>query len=103
VRYRTDRIQFCVYHLNQAMGHIIPRLGHGYLVMAINNYQETLMNKDQVKGLVEEVKGKVKEAAGVIMDDKEMEIEGNVQKNVGKVQSGFGDLKEDIKKDIDSI
>jgi uncharacterized protein YjbJ (UPF0337 family) len=39
----------------------------------------------------------------VILDDKGMEIEGNVQKNVGKVQSGFGDLKEDIKKDIDSI
>jgi uncharacterized protein YjbJ (UPF0337 family) len=85
------------------MGYIIPRLGYGYLVMATNNYQETLMNKDQVEGLVEEVKGKVKEAAGVILDDKGMEIEGNVQKNVGKVQSGFGDLKEDIKKDIDSI
>jgi uncharacterized protein YjbJ (UPF0337 family) len=77
------------------------------LVMTIgselNNYQEKLMNKDQIKGLVEEVKGKVKEAAGVILDDKGMEIEGNVQKNVGKVQSGFGDLKEDIKKDIDEI
>ena len=27
-----------------------------------------------------------------------MELEGNVQKNVGKVQKGFGDLKDDIKK-----
>jgi uncharacterized protein YjbJ (UPF0337 family) len=35
----------------------------------------------------------------VILDDKGMEIEGNVQKNVGKVQKGFGDLKDDIKKD----
>jgi uncharacterized protein YjbJ (UPF0337 family) len=61
-------------------------------------HQETLMNKDQVKGRVEEAKGKVKEATGVILDDKGMEIEGNVQKNVGKVRSGFGDLKEDIKK-----
>ena len=102
-RYRTDRILFCVYHLNQAMDYIIPSLGYGYLVIATNYYQETHMNKDQAKGLVEEVKGKVKEATGVILDDKEMEIEGNVQKNVGKVQSGFGDLKEDIKKDIDSI
>ncbi len=55
------------------------------LVMTIwswlnNYYQETLMNKDQVKGRVEETKGKVKEV-------------------VGKVQKGFGDLKEDIKKD----
>ena len=65
----------------------------------LNNYQETLMNKDQIKGRVDEVKGKVKEAVGVILDDKGMEIEGNVQKNVGKIQSGLGDLKEDIKKD----
>ena len=100
MRYRTDLIQFCVYDFNQAMGYIIPRSGYGYLVMATNNYQETLMNKDQVEGLVEEVKGKVKEAAGVILDDKGMEIEGNVQKNVGKVQSGRGDLKEDIKDSI---
>jgi len=65
----------------------------------LNNNQEALMNKDQVKGGVEEAKGKVKEAAGVILDDKGMEIEGNVQKNVGKVQKGLGDLKDDIKKD----
>jgi len=75
------------------------------LVMTIwsrlNNYQETLMNKDQIKGKVEEAKGKVKEVAGKILDDKGMEIEGNVQKNVGKVQSGFGNLKEDIKKEIE--
>jgi uncharacterized protein YjbJ (UPF0337 family) len=86
-----------VYRYNQATVSIIPRL-----VMTIwswlNYYQETLMNKDQVKGKVEEAKGKVKEAAGVILDDKGMEIEGNVQKNVGKVQKGFGDLKEDVKK-----
>ena len=75
------------------------------LVMAIwsclNNYQETLMNKDQIKGKVEEVKGKVKEAAGVILDDKGMEIEGNVQKNVGKARTGFGNLKEDVKDAIE--
>jgi uncharacterized protein YjbJ (UPF0337 family) len=65
----------------------------------LNNNQEKLMNKDQVKGRVEEAKGKVKEAAGVVLDDKGMEIEGNVQKNVGKVQKGLGDLKDDIKKD----
>ncbi|HEY5137891.1 MAG: CsbD family protein [Methylobacter sp.] len=56
------------------------------------------MNKDQVKGRVEEAKGKVKEVTGKVLDDKGMEVEGNVQKNVGKGRAGFGDLKEDIKK-----
>jgi hypothetical protein len=26
-------------------------------------------------------------------------LPGNIQKNVGKVKAGFGDLKEDLKKD----
>lgn len=61
---------------------------------------ETNINKDQVEGRVDEAKGKVKEVTGKILDDKGMEIEGNVQKNVGKVQAGFGDLKQDLKKEI---
>ncbi len=56
------------------------------------------MNKDQVKGRIEEAEGKAKEVAGKILDDGELEIKGNVQKNVGKVRAGMGDLKEDIKK-----
>ncbi|PPD32924.1 MAG: general stress protein CsbD [Methylomonas sp.] len=55
------------------------------------------MNKDQVKGRVEEAKGKIKEVAGKILDDETMEVEGTLQKNVGKAQAGFGNLKEDIK------
>ncbi len=56
------------------------------------------MNKDQIKGRVEEVKGKVKEVTGNILDDEELELEGNIQKNIGKAKAGFGDLKEDLKK-----
>jgi uncharacterized protein YjbJ (UPF0337 family) len=55
------------------------------------------MSKDQVKGRIEEAKGTVKEVVGKILDDKDLEVEGNVQKNVGKVQAGFGDLKVDVK------
>jgi len=56
------------------------------------------MNKDQVKGRIEEAKGTVKEVTGKVVGDEELEAEGNVQKNIGKVQAGVGDLKEDIKK-----
>ncbi|MGA7982369.1 MAG: CsbD family protein [Chromatiaceae bacterium] len=55
------------------------------------------MNKDQVKGRIEEAKGKVKEVTGKVVGKKEMEAEGNVQKNIGKAQAGVGDIKEDIK------
>ena len=56
------------------------------------------MNKDQIKGCVEEAKGNVKEVTGKLLDNNEMELKGNLQKNAGKAKAGFGDLKEDIKK-----
>lgn len=56
------------------------------------------MNKDQIKGRVEEAKGKVKEVAGKIVGNKELEQKGKVQNTGGKVQAGYGDLKKDITK-----
>lgn len=56
------------------------------------------MNKDQVKGRVEEVKGKVKEVAGKVVGNPELELKGVIQKNGGKIQAAFGDAKDDIKK-----
>jgi uncharacterized protein YjbJ (UPF0337 family) len=53
------------------------------------------INKDQVKGRVEEAKGSVKEATGKLVGDKTLEAKGNIQKNLGKVQAKAGDLKQD--------
>jgi uncharacterized protein YjbJ (UPF0337 family) len=55
------------------------------------------MNKDQVKGRIEEAKGKVKEVAGKAVGNEKLENEGTVQKIGGKVQAAVGDLKEDVK------
>ena len=58
------------------------------------------MNKDQVKGRVEQAKGKVKEVAGHVVGNKDLELEGHIQKNAGKLGADLGDLKEDVKKSI---
>jgi uncharacterized protein YjbJ (UPF0337 family) len=55
------------------------------------------MNKDQVKGRIEEAKGKVKEVAGKVSGDEDLEQKGKMQNIGGKVQAGLGDLKKDIK------
>jgi uncharacterized protein YjbJ (UPF0337 family) len=62
--------------------------------------QESTMNKDQVKGRLEEAKGKAKEVTGKAIGNKSLEQKGKVQNVGGKVQAGYGDLKEDIKKSI---
>jgi len=55
------------------------------------------INKDQVKGRVEEAKGSVKEVAGKVVGDATLEAKGNIEKNLGKVQAKFGDIKQDLK------
>ena len=56
------------------------------------------MNKDQVKGRVEEAKGKVKEVTGKIIGNKKLEEKGKVEEIAGKAQASYGDVKHDFKK-----
>ena len=55
------------------------------------------MNKDQVKGRVEEAKGKVKEVTGHAVGNPDLEDRGTVQKVGGTIQKNYGDVKEDVK------
>jgi uncharacterized protein YjbJ (UPF0337 family) len=55
------------------------------------------MNKDQVKGRVEQAKGTVKEATGKVMNDRDLQAEGEIDKTAGKVQADYGDVKEKAK------
>ena len=55
------------------------------------------MNKDQVKGRVEQTTGKVKELTGKVLGNEKLQGEGLADQAIGKVQSGYGDVKEDVK------
>ena len=55
------------------------------------------MNKDQVKGRVEQTTGKVKEAAGKMVGNDRLRTEGAADQVKGKVQAGYGDAKENVK------
>lgn len=55
------------------------------------------MNKDQIKGRVEQATGKIKEAAGKVVGNDRLQTEGLAEQVKGKVQAGFGDAKEHAK------
>ena len=57
------------------------------------------INKDQVDGRVKEAAGKIQEVAGRATGSPTQEIKGTVKKTVGSAQAGFGDVKEDAKRD----
>ena len=61
------------------------------------------MNKDQVKGRVEEAKGAVKQQTGKIVGNPDLEAEGAVDKAAGKVQKNYGDANEKVKDAIDKM
>ncbi len=56
------------------------------------------INKEQVKGRVDEVKGAIKETAGKIVGNPSLQAKGNIEKNLGKVEAKVGDVTEDLKK-----
>ncbi len=55
------------------------------------------MNKDQVKGRVEQSSGKVKELAGKLVGNDKLRTDGAAEQVKGKVQAGYGDAKENAK------
>jgi uncharacterized protein YjbJ (UPF0337 family) len=61
--------------------------------------EETVMNKDQVKGRIEKAKGKITELAGMIAGNKIVEEKGRIGKTLGSVQARYGDRRESLKKD----
>jgi uncharacterized protein YjbJ (UPF0337 family) len=52
------------------------------------------MNRDQIKGKIDNLKGRFKEALGAAGGDKRTEAEGFGERVKGAVQKKFGDAKE---------
>lgn len=52
------------------------------------------MNKDRVKGKIDEVVGSAKRHAGKLTGDSRTQVEGAVQQVKGKVETAVGKLKD---------
>jgi uncharacterized protein YjbJ (UPF0337 family) len=52
------------------------------------------MDKDNIKGKMEDVKGRVKRQAGEWTGDENLQAEGAVDQAKGKVQNAWGNVKE---------
>jgi uncharacterized protein YjbJ (UPF0337 family) len=59
------------------------------------------MNKDQVKGKVDEVAGRAKRQAGEWTGDGETQGEGAAQEIKGNVQNAWGNAKEAVNDKVD--
>jgi uncharacterized protein YjbJ (UPF0337 family) len=67
------------------------------VLLAFNHQCEVTMNKEQVKGRVDEAVGKAKEVTGRAIDDKSLQAKGLAQQVGGKARATAGDIVEDVK------
>ncbi|MFJ7726040.1 CsbD family protein [Neobacillus sp. NPDC097160] len=54
------------------------------------------MNKDKLKGSMDQVKGEAKEQWGKLTDDRSTEAEGKWDKAKGKLREGVGKVKDKL-------
>jgi uncharacterized protein YjbJ (UPF0337 family) len=55
------------------------------------------MNRDRVKGTIDEVAGSAKRKAGALTGNTKLELEGMVQQAKGKVENAWGKTKDAVR------
>ena len=55
------------------------------------------MNKDHVKGTVDEVVGSAKQKAGKLTDNTPLQVKGVAQQVKGKLENALGDVKDAVR------
>lgn len=55
------------------------------------------MNKDRVKGIIDEVAGSAKRKAGELTDNTRLQVEGMAQQVKGKVEGAWGKAKDAVR------
>ena len=59
------------------------------------------MNRDRVKGMIDEVAGSAKRKAGGLTGNTHLQVEGIVQQAKGKVENAWGHAKDAVRDAID--
>ena len=59
------------------------------------------MDKDRIEGKVEKAKGYIKDKAGEILNDPELEAEGEAERLKGEVKDQFGKAKDKVREIVD--
>jgi uncharacterized protein YjbJ (UPF0337 family) len=56
------------------------------------------VNRDRIKGKIEEVKGNLKKRIGGAADDPKTQAEGYLEEKKGKIREGVGKLEDEVER-----
>lgn len=62
-----------------------------------------IFNNDEAKGKWEQAKGTVKDKAGELINDRDLEAEGEAQQAGGEAQETWGKFKRGVSDAVDSV
>ncbi len=62
-----------------------------------------LPNTDELEGKFDRAKGTVKETVGRVVNDRDLEEEGQADQTAGKVQEGFGKARRKVGEVVEDI
>jgi uncharacterized protein YjbJ (UPF0337 family) len=57
------------------------------------------VNKDRIKGKIEEIKGNVKQRIGGASKDRSTQAEGWVEEKKGQIRGGYGEVKDEMNRE----
>ena len=72
--------------------------GGGVFVTSPMFLKGNKMNKDHIKGAVDQAKGSIKQAVGAASGDTKLKVEGTLEKAKGKLESAVGNAKDTIRR-----
>jgi len=61
------------------------------------------MNRDEIKGKAQKAKGFVKDKTGEILNDPQLEAEGEIERAAGTVREGFGRAARKVQEGIEDV
>lgn len=60
-----------------------------------------MWNKDEIEGKGKQIKGAIKDKAGSLVNDRDLEAEGNAERQEGKVQELVGEVRRNAASALD--
>ena len=61
------------------------------------------MDSDEIKGKAEKAKGYVKDKAGEVLNDPDLEAEGEMERGEGELREGYGKAKRKVGEAVDDV
>ena len=62
-----------------------------------------LPNRDELEGKLDKAKGGIKETTGRVLDDRDLEAEGEADQAGGEIQEGFGRARRKVGEAIEDL